>query len=273
MKHALRCMPQVRWCLPLMAFLMIGAIRSPCLEAAGMHKIQGSVWYRERILPPPDAVVSVTLEDVAKMDVASELIAAVSFRPQGGPPWNFALKYDPGQLHDKGRYALRARIEAGGRLLFTSTEHIPAFNRDPDQAVEILVHKVGGKSQKDAAPPPKPDASLTDTYWKLTALGSDPAELGAGEKEVYLILTAEDQRVKGFSGCNNFTGSFSAGERDITFSQMAATMMACLKGMEQEQRFLQALEAAARFSIEGDSLFLSNADGDFLLRFTAVYLH
>jgi putative lipoprotein len=85
-------------------------------EACGMKTIEGSVWYRERMALPPNAEIRVSLEDVSRMDVPSEVIATTSFMPQGGTPWDFTLKYDPQRLHEKGRYVLRARIEANGRL-------------------------------------------------------------------------------------------------------------------------------------------------------------
>ncbi|WP_455198186.1 META domain-containing protein [Kaarinaea lacus] len=237
-----------------------------------MKKIEGSVWYRERMLPPPDAMVIVTLEDVAKMDVASELIAVTSFDLKGGPPWAFSLEYDPGKIHEKGRYALRARIEANGRLLFTSTEHIPAFDEDPSKPVEIIVYKVSGRSTERVAPSQKPDASLSNTYWKLIELNGEPAALGAGKRELHMILNTEGNRVKGFSGCNRFTGTHKVSESHIQFSQMASTRMACVDGMEQEKRFLSALEGTTEFRISGESLSLYSGDGQLLLRFEAVYL-
>ena len=60
------------WLL-FMVFLFLGTDNSKNQGVTSMKKIEGSVWYRERMLPPPDAMVIVTLEDVAKMDVASEL--------------------------------------------------------------------------------------------------------------------------------------------------------------------------------------------------------
>ena len=84
-----------------------------------MKSIEGSVWYRERIAPPPDAVIRITLEDIAKMDVPAELIAETSITPEGGPPWNFILAYDPSKIHERGRYAVDAleRFSATGAVL------------------------------------------------------------------------------------------------------------------------------------------------------------
>ena len=87
-----------------------------------------------------------------------------------------------------------------------------------------------------------------------------------------MILNTEGNRVKGFSGCNRFTGTYKVEEDHMQFLQMASTNMACMDGMEQEQRFLSALEGATGFKISGDSLSLHGTDGQLLLRFEAVYL-
>ena len=89
--------------------------------ATVMPKIEGNVWYRERMLLPPDAEVYVALEDVARMDVAAEVIADTRFTPRGAPPWNFSLAYDPARIQAKGRYGLRVRIEVAGKLMFINT--------------------------------------------------------------------------------------------------------------------------------------------------------
>ena len=230
-------------------------------------RIEGSVWYRERIMPPPDAEVKITLEDVARMDVASELIASTSFKSKGGPPWDFTLEYDPSKIHDKGRYALRARIESSGKLIFISTEHISAFDRDPGQPLEIMVSKVSSPNDSNTSSSMHSNVILTDTYWKLIELNDQPVSPGAGKKELHMVFNAEDRRVAGFSGCNRFTGGYKLKENQIEFSHMASTSMACMESMEQEQHFLFALENTKQFKINDEKLFMYDADGKILFCF------
>ena len=142
MKHySIQVQRSAAWLLATM-FLIGCAAGLNAPDPANMNTIEGTVWYRERMLLPPDAEVIITLEDVARMDVKSELIAETRLEPQGGPPWAFTLSYDPTKISDKGRYALRARIEADNTLMFTSTEHIPAFHGGSGQPIEILVSRV-----------------------------------------------------------------------------------------------------------------------------------
>jgi len=248
----------------------VGCAQAGDRERGGMEAVEGSIWYRERIALPPTAKIHVSLEDVARMDVRSEVVAAVSIDPRGGPPWSFALPYDPKKLHDRGRYVVRVRIEADGRLLFTSTEHIPAFERDAAKPLEILVSRVlGGRGGEAAA---APDVSLTETYWKLTELEGEPAALGAGERELHMVLTGEGSRVRGFSGCNRFTGHYERRNGELSFSRLASTRMACVEGMAQEQRFLDALRRTIRFSIQGSRLVLYGGEDRPSMRFMAVAL-
>jgi putative lipoprotein len=258
--------------LPLLIGLLmpLGA-QAEHREANGMKTIEGTVWYRERMVLPPNAEIRVTLEDVARADAPSDRLSTTSLEAQGGPPFAFSLEYDPARLHDRGRYALRARIEANGRLLFTSTEHIPAFEREPGP-VKILVSRVGGARVGGNPPAAKPDASLTDTYWKLVEMGGRAAAPGAGQRELNLVLSSEGARVQGFSGCNRFTGIYELSGDQVRFGQLASTRMACMEGMEQEQRFLDALARTTRLTLSGEDLELYAAEGQPILHFQAVYL-
>jgi len=239
-------------------------VAASCAEYAmsnGLSTIEGSVWYRERIALPPQAEIQVSLQDVARMDTAADVVATTRFTPGAGPPWQFSLAYDPQKLHDKGRYVLRARIEAQGKLLFTNTSQTPAFEDSP---VEIRVSPVGGLT------PDPPDSGLTKTHWVLTALGDQVASPGVQQRDVDMVLDPEETRVSGFSGCNRFSGGYALNEDRLGFTALASTRMACPEGMEQEQRFLAALGQVARFILSGDSLALYSADDRLLLRFRAV---
>ncbi len=135
-----------------------------------------------------------------------------------------------------------------------------------------MVSRVGGKRGGAEYSSDRPDASLTNTYWKLLELNGQPAAIGAGKKELHMVLTAEGNQVRGFSGCNQFTGTYQLNDNKLQFGQMASTMMACVESMEQEQRFLKAVRNTKRFSIKGESLTLYSTEGQLSLRFEAVYL-
>jgi putative lipoprotein len=244
-------------------------------HADDMTTIDGSVYYRERMLLPPGAEIKVTLEDVSKMDVPAEIIATTTLAADGGPPWNFTLQYAPSGIKETHSYALRARIEANGRLMFTNTDRIPAFASSEGQPVKILVSRVGDKrrSQDSKTVAPGVEASLTNTYWKPVKLNDQAVALGAGKKELNMVLVSEENRVRGFSGCNQFSGHFNRDGDQLVFKPIISTMKACMNGMEQEKRFLDALEQTTQFGINGETLSLYNSENNLLLQFRAVYLH
>ena len=73
------------WLLVL-SFCVTGPAHGESTDLSHKGIIKGGVWYREHIALPPNAKVHIILEDVARMDVASDVIAMTSFTPQGGPP-------------------------------------------------------------------------------------------------------------------------------------------------------------------------------------------
>jgi len=115
-----------------------------------------------------------------------------------------------------------------------------------------------------------PDVSLTDTYWKLVELNGAAVEPGEG-KELHLTLRGDEQ-VSGYSGCNQFTGSVTVSADGLAFGPIAGTRRMCERVMDQEYAFLQALENARRFDIDGDSLTIQSATGETSMRFVAVYM-
>jgi putative lipoprotein len=270
--------PDIGQAFSIAVWLIIAGLCLSALEyseAAGtnaMKTIEGSVWYRERMMLPPDAEITVSLEDVSKMDVAADIIVTTTFPAAEGPPWDFAMEYDPLRINSRHRYAVRARIEANGQLLFTNTTQIPVFSGAEGMPVEILVSRVGGGRGSQRSTPTTPNASLVNMYWKLVELDGRPATLGAGKRELHMVLMSEGSHVRGFSGCNRFTDGYEVKDGQLRFKKLASTMTACMEGMEQEQRFLENLRGTIRFTISGDDLALYSSDEQLILRFEAVAL-
>jgi heat shock protein HslJ len=58
----------------------------------------------------------------------------------------------------------------------------------------------------------------------------------------------------------------------LTFSQMAGTLMACPQGMDTEKAFLNALTQVKKWKISGQQLELLDADDRMVAHLEAVYL-
>jgi len=167
------------------------------------------------------------------------------------------LRREPGEallVELDGMLAHRPKIEGEGTQPTLIVEH---FN-------QIWPGETCGPSYSTAV--------LENTYWKLVRLGNNPVILGAGDKEPYMTLMSEKNRVQGFSGCNRLMGRYELKEENITFVPMASTRMACQQGMELESAFMQALEAAAKWKIAGEHLELTDSKGALVARFESRYL-
>ena len=83
----------------------------------------------------------------------------------------------------------------------------------------------------------------------------------SGDGDVTAIFSA-DGRLAGFAGCNSYQGAYGVGDGTITIGRLATTRRACEASlMEQERDYLAALGRAVSYTIAGDLLRLSAADG------------
>lgn len=74
----------------------------------------------------------------------------------------------------------------------------------------------------------------------------------------------EDGELRGGAGCNTYRATYTTEGGAIEISTPAATRKFCAEPdgvMEQESRYLQALESAERFRLDGGVLRLTRADG------------
>lgn len=128
-------------------------------------------------------------------------------------------------------------------------------------------------SCKTSAPTSQvPDASLKETYWKLTELMGQPVPRPEPDgREAHIILKSGG-RLQGFAGCNNIMGTFETKDRfSISFKGVASTLMACAD-MKTEDSLKKVLEQVDNYSISGNNLSLSKAKMAPLAKFEAVYL-
>lgn len=105
--------------------------------------LEGEVFYMQRIALPLGAHLSVRLEDVSLADASSVTLASQAGPVEGNVPLPFSLSYDPEQIMPGHSYAVSARIELDGELLFINTEHhgVTLDGQDP-QPLRIKVDPV-----------------------------------------------------------------------------------------------------------------------------------
>ena len=118
-----------RFCIPL----VLAAAATACAPAPsampdgaavheGMATVSGSVLYRERIMPPPGATITIALLDVSYADAPSTTITSQTRKLDGkGPPYTYRLEAPRAKLQSRMRYAVQAMIhDADGGLLWVN---------------------------------------------------------------------------------------------------------------------------------------------------------
>ncbi|SKB35723.1 Uncharacterized lipoprotein NlpE involved in copper resistance [Parapedobacter luteus] len=115
---------------------------------------------------------------------------------------------------------------------------------------------------------------LTDTvigrYWKLIELDGTAVDAGTTQKEPYIRLNQENNRLEANGGCNGLGGTYELAEPNrIKFSQLIGTMMAC-ENMEVENGLKRVLEMTDSYHLQNDTLQLFRARMAPLAKFVAV---
>jgi len=120
------------------------ALANPGGGGATMSKVTGTVGYRERIALPPAATIRVQLVDVSRADAPADVLGEQLIEAAGRQvPFAFEIRYDPARIDERMSYAVQARIEDGGRLLFISDQSYPVITRGAPTAVNLLLKSVG----------------------------------------------------------------------------------------------------------------------------------
>lgn len=172
------------------------------------------------------------------------------------------------------RAYLEAQREPGEALLVSLQGRIaerPAMEGDA-LVLTVVPERLIGVWPGETCGARMTTSELFDTRWALTRLGDEPVVVTENQRAPHLVLHSEDHRVSGFGGCNRFNGNYEIKGRSITFSPMAATMMACVHGGDVERAFLAALERATGFHKTAHHLELLDAEGTMVVRFEASLL-
>jgi putative lipoprotein len=128
--------------LPLL--LMTGLLAACGTTATGdKASLDGEVFYLQRIALPPTAQITVSLQDVSLADAPATELAKQQLETGRQVPLAFHLDYDRAAVKPGHSYAISARIEEGGRLLFITTErHSVKLDGSDPQPLRVRVDPV-----------------------------------------------------------------------------------------------------------------------------------
>ena len=165
----------------------------------------------------------------------------------------------------------------GGRWVLATLEgrfamHEPEPGLPPREAIVIERFDRLWPGETCAADAPS-TATLLNTRWRLVQIDGQPVRVASGQREPWLQLSAQGNRVRGHGGCNDISGRFDQGSDGLLFKQMDRTPKACThEAAAQEAGYMTALQATASRQIVGEALQLRDAQGRVRLRFEALYL-
>lgn len=222
---------------------LIGAAGAALAEA---RTLSGTVTYRERMALPPDAQITVQLQDVSLADAPAKVLGETVIAPPAQVPAPFELEYDSAAIQPGHSYALQARITRGGQLIYINTSRHAVLGDQPD-ATEILVERVAQDPDAKASDMTKPDPSALAGRW----IAEDIGGMGVLDRAESVLELAADGSVTGSGGCNHMRGTATLGQADIRFGPLAATRRACIPALgDQEARFFAALAAARHWQLD-----------------------
>jgi heat shock protein HslJ len=110
-------------------------------------------------------------------------------------------------------------------------------------------------SAADEAKPVADQIGLDEKKWMLDSIEAD--KVGKVEQQPFIVFDSAKGTAGGNTGCNVFSGSFTAKGSQIKITKEIATMRACVEDLTNlEQRFSDALAEVDRFDVKGNTLFL-----------------
>ena len=110
----------------------ISATQQPAIQ---QPNVSGTVWIRQKVALPPDAVLTVTLSDASLADAPSKAV-----RTEGKQsPFSFVLPFNPADVQPNARILLSAAITVNDKLVFITDTVQPVINQGGTKADLTLV--------------------------------------------------------------------------------------------------------------------------------------
>ncbi|NDO79274.1 hypothetical protein CJP72_00405 [Citrobacter sp. NCU1] len=102
--------------------------------------VSGTVWIRQKVALPPDAVLTVTLSDASLADAPSKVLSQQAVRTEGKQaPFSFVLPFNPADVQPNARILLSAAITVNDKLVFITDTVQEVINRGGTKADLTLV--------------------------------------------------------------------------------------------------------------------------------------
>ncbi len=176
------------------------------------------------------------------------------------------------------RAYLKNRYQPGKSLLVTIKAHIAARPKMEGEGKQstIIVDKFINIHQQERCTGIVPPSSLTNTYWKLVELKGERLDNNeiwlhnqGNSRDIHFIIH-QNNKLKGFAGCNRFSGKTSYTDKQIKLDFLLHNNKTC-PAISLEKTIINVWSNADSYSIKGESLQLYNKNKQTIARFIAIY--
>ncbi len=108
---------------------------------------------------------------------------------------------------------------------------------------------------------------LPGTVWYLTAIGPVDNPVPSVPGHLVTLEFRPDNNTGGTAGCNSYAGNYETQDGTITFRDIVSTLIACEDAalMDQEARYLAALNTAGGLAITNGQLFIFYGEAQVLM--------
>ena len=232
------------------------APRSP-VRAPGGFPVVGIIGGGQlaRMCAPPAVGLAITLDVLAESPTSAAALvvpAAPVPPPPKKPWWPWAVAA-----------ALVVVVGVVLFLVFRPRDTVPPPQPSPTPTPASSTPTP--ESTPPGTPTPTVDqlAELTANAWVAVAVDDGTSLVATLTDTKPTAVFGTSGALSGSGGCNSYSASYSVSGDQIKIENPISTLMACTGAgvMEQEQRFLKALESAKTFVLEPGALQLRKADG------------
>ncbi|MRG30496.1 YbaY family lipoprotein [Enterobacter cancerogenus] len=117
-----------------------GGVSTLSQQTIKQPNVSGTVWIRQKVALPPDAVLTVTLSDASMADAPSKVLAQRAVRTEGKQaPFSFVLPFNPSEVQPNARILLSAAVTINDKLVFITDTVQEVINKGGTKADLTLV--------------------------------------------------------------------------------------------------------------------------------------
>lgn len=250
----------------LCALLLLAGCLRPGQSSTSSAKVTGNVTYTDGAPLPNNATVTVQLRDANAGSAHGAFLSQQQINTNGNQaPIAFEVSYTPSDINQSHKYVLYAFIMDGAnKLLYASQQPAPVItNGNPVKDVDVPVESAQGQAAGGA---------VTDSpTWSAILFNNGKSAIVSVTGVEITAQFSADGQLSGFSGCNTYTGTYTANaDGTVKMGPIAATQKTCSEPanvMQQESQYLAALQSVTTFQVQGQNLSTQSATGQMAVQF------